>query len=152
MSLPELCQFDGCSQARGRHSVFCDDHHREQLFRAGLLSETPFDTCGHIEKRCRQVVKAHESLTISEEEMYGQLFEILIHGGTQGLRKCWKQAIGPLSDAIIMGLRAYVLEHPERRLWHPLPDTKAARLEKKRATRIVRAELVDELDARLRLK
>lgn len=40
-SQPETCRRPGCSRPRTHLSVFCEEHHREQLERAGSGAELP---------------------------------------------------------------------------------------------------------------
>src|SRR3712207_6247617 len=112
MSLPERCQRDGCTRPRGRHSVFCDEHHREHLVRVGLERETPPDPCETMPDRCRQVVRACEAGAITRDEVFSRLFDLFVHAGMQGLERCWGPCLDVLPADVVAGLRAYAEAHP----------------------------------------
>ena len=92
---------------RTRYSVFCDEHHREQLIHAGLERVTPRDACDGMAGRCRQIIRACESGAITRDEVFTSLFDLLVHAGMHGLERCWGPCLDVLPAEEVAGLRAY---------------------------------------------
>ena len=148
MSLPEECRHAGCTRQRGRLSVFCDEHHQEQLVRFGMIPEHP-DPCGVILKRCQGSVRAHEMGAITADELQDALFDQLVHAGTQGLTPCFETVFNSLPTDVLSHLLAVVKRHTGPRLFHPLPTLETERRAKEKSALAAQAALVEALEYRL---
>lgn len=143
------CAHDGCGQRRGRLSVFCDEHHRENLIRVGLVSEKPDDVGTELSGKCQRILKAADAGAITEDEMYGAMFDAFIHSGTHGRSEYWQPSFDLLSHETISGLFIYARRHPEPRIFLPRPTSEPAKSTEERRTLAVQAHLVDCLETLL---
>src|SRR5690349_10074300 len=105
MPLGAGCKKEGCKQPRARHSVFCDQHHAEQLDSASLLELK--EPCEEMRDECRRVIHAGKLGAITGGEIPSRLFDIFVHSGTRGLEDCWMQCIEVLPPDAITDLLRY---------------------------------------------
>jgi hypothetical protein len=96
MLIPNNCRRDGCDRPRTRFSVFCDEHHNEELIRVGLALETPVDPCEGMKHKCIQRVDAERTHAITREEVLTSLFDLFIHAAMQRLERCWQETLDAL--------------------------------------------------------
>ena len=142
--MSEQCRKPGCTLSR--LSVFCEEHHREQLVRAGLIQDPPPDPSRLLVRVCESHVRSYDCGAITPEELCASLFDYFIHLHNEGLDSSWGPALDSLPLPIKKDLLAYASARSEPRLFAPVPrqERKAA----EEAARTAQAELVAQLAAR----
>jgi hypothetical protein len=142
---PELCRAEGCSRPRTRLSVFCDEHHNEQLRRVGLPgpNPTPPDPCAEYLKKCQRILRWRNEGLITDDELHSQLADVLIDGGVRGHSACWAACLSAMPDAVAAGLLTPLRTSARP---HGFFLTSPAKVE---AARAVQAELARAANARL---
>ena len=148
MSLPERCRKPGCTRNRTRFSVFCDEHHRQELVRVGLAPEKE-DPCAEIIERCRDCVGWFERGLTTTDELLNAIFDALVNAGTHDQGRCFKTCFESLPTPVLADLLTFVKGHPEPRLFHPLPKSAADRAATENAARAAQAEIVRALEEQL---
>lgn len=151
MSLPDRYRRDGCTSQRGRNSVFCEEHHREQLVRVALLSDAPRDPCAGLRRTCDSQVMAFQRSLITADELYGSLYDAFVHYGIQGLIDCWDPCLAALPKMNLNGLLTYAKGLSEPRLFHPRPTDEQRRAEVVKRAVEVQVELLTRIETKLQL-
>lgn len=143
MQPQDPCRKEGCTRPRTRLSVFCEEHHVEQLIRAGLRPAVlPIhDPRADLVKRCRHPLGHYEQGVITADELLALLASALVHGGRCGESEYWPDCFDALPPGLIETLLAY-LRRAKRPFGYCL-DTP----EKVDAARAVQTRLISEMDA-----
>ena len=145
MPAQEPCRQDGCTRARTRHSVFCDEHHQEQLIRAGLRPAVlpGYDARAEQLSRCRRPLRAHEQGLITDGELLSTLSDVLVHGGMTGRAEYWPDCLDALPAGVAEALLAFLRGTARTHAFAPTSP------EQLQAARSVQARLVSVLEARI---
>jgi hypothetical protein len=140
------CHHDGCTRRRTAYSVFCEEHHREQLERVGLISDVASDPASIIRKRCERLLQAFNQNILSREELCSGLFDHFVHDGMKVGSENWGEALAALPHAVLLDLLAYARERTEPRLFAPFPSDPQKREALEQTARVVQAKLVKLLE------
>ena len=141
------CRHEGCGKPRVSFSVFCDEHHREQLIRAGVVSPVPPDPCEDMSQKCARVLRNRTMGGISMEELLVGLFDVLMRGASDGADRCWEACFAELPQEVIRELLVHTERYDRPRLFAPLPQHERERAEKSERALKTQAHLIDRLRA-----
>ena len=143
----EHCREPGCAQPRVRFSVFCEQHHQEQLRRSGLLRPLPRDPSDPVRGTCRRQLKAWELKAITNEELLATLYDRFVIAHING--EDWDAGLDSLPAVIATDLLGYVKAH-EPRVMNPRPTDPQRRAVQDRDAIIAQAKLVARLEDKSR--
>jgi hypothetical protein len=110
MGTTESCAREGCDLPRTRLSVFCDEHHDEQLKRVGLRPPFPVnhDPRQWFVRKCQRVLRGYTQGVITTDEFYFQLADVLVDGGTKGEAEHWPACLDTLPPGVGRRLLLYL--------------------------------------------
>src|SRR5436305_4030814 len=103
----DKCRRDGCAAPRTRYSVFCDEHHQQQLRNAGFIPDTSPDLSAVMRQRFERVLAAYECQAITKDELCSILFDSFIHAHTHGMSEHCIAGLDSLPIAVLHDLLAY---------------------------------------------
>lgn len=151
MELSGQCQQAGCTQPRGRLSVFCDAHHEEQLKRAGLwIERRPHHPASELVRHCERVVRRRREGRLERDECAVQIFDLFVTAAGRDSPDHWAAAIEALPVDVLGDVLAFAksLSSPRAPSWgFPRTVTQA---ERERAGGAIQANLIERLDVHLR--
>ena len=150
MELWGQCHQPGCTQQRGRLSVFCDAHHEDQLKRAGLsIERRPRDPASVLVRHCEKVVRWRRGGRLERDECAVQIFDLFVTAAGRDSPDHWSAAIEAMPVDVLGDVLAFAkgLSSPRAPSWG-FPRT-LSQAQRERAGAAIQAKLIERLDAHL---
>jgi hypothetical protein len=146
MELSGQCQHVGCTQPRGRLSVFCDAHHEEHLKRAGLwIERRPLSPSDELVRQCENILRWQPP----GEDRVALLLDNLITRGRHHSPDCWGRALDSLPSAVLRELLDYAKVVPGPRGFSFGYASEEVRTRANRRALELQALLIERLETRL---